>query len=140
MEPIVPKNGMLELPFNKKNTTDWEFVSNAIMWAEQTCDALELFLPSHEAEMNAFHRQKYGLEDRRVVDLPATYASFRLFFMVTNQHTVADDLRRFYSLNAHLVQTVVNDPVYTPLTNTQRVSALMAAGLDLHYGFVWRKP
>ena len=116
-------------------------IGNAVLCAERTCDALELFLPSHEQELNKLRRKQYGVRDTCVLDLDATYASFRLFFMVTNRRAHQNTIDRmiyFYTINADLVQNIVDDPIYTPLTNKQRVSAMFAAGLELNYGFVWK--
>lgn len=116
-------------------------IKNSVLRAERTCDALELFLPSHEQALNELRRRQYGVRDTRVLDLDATYASFRLFFMVTNRsasQSTIDRMIYFYIINADLVQNIVDDPIYTPLTNEQRVAAMFAAGLELNYGFVWK--
>lgn len=78
--------------------------------AERACDALDAFLSGHLEEMNALRCKQHGTHSPGM-DVPATLASFRLFFMLSARAGAPVDAIRFTFLNKN--------------------------GLDLHYGFVW---
>ena len=115
-------------------------VDYAVSIAERVCDALGRFLPNHAQDMNVRRNERFFDETlRQELDVVASYASFRLFYLVTNRYGLEDDRQRHINLNASLIQNIVDDDsTYDGLSTDQRVAALIAAGLELGYGFVWK--
>jgi hypothetical protein len=86
--------------------------------------------------MNALRRKQQGTYSLGM-DVPATLASFRLFFMLSARAGAPVDAIRFTFLNAALIEAAIAQPYLAALDKKQVVTTLVKNGLDLQYGFVW---
>jgi hypothetical protein len=115
--------------------------ARAVGRAAQCCRALDDFLVVHaEALVNKRVATWWGTFSSAplALDVSATRAAFRLFFLVTERMGPESDLHWYMRRNASLIEVSAADGSMSDLTPVQRVDALVRAGLELSYGFVWR--
>ena len=72
------------------------------------------------------------------LNIPATIASFRLFFMITiNLLPPNDQLVIYYKLNVALLNYVLNEPPFNNICIDHKIDILLTNGFWIDCGFVW---
>lgn len=80
-------------------------------------------------------KNKYKLE---VLSVPATIASFTLFYFITRDLLPQDhNLRLYYNLNVSLLQYILTDESFSNIGINDKINILLTNGFSLEHGFVW---
>jgi hypothetical protein len=115
-----------------------EIAHNKIIECENAVDAIERFLNIEGCTEHLESKKgKYKLD---CINIPATIASYLLFFMITS-----DNLKKEHTLNVHyrlnitLLRHVFNDDYYKNMCITHIIDIIMTNGFSLEHGFVWNE-
>ena len=80
-------------------------------------------------------KNKYKTE---CLNIPATIASYRLFYIITRYLLPEDHkLILYYKLNISLLQYIMTDQYFINTCVNDKINILLTNGFSLDHGFVW---
>jgi len=103
---------------------------------ENAVNAIEQFLNIEGTkDILEFRRNKYRVD---YLNIAATIASFRLFFMITRDLLPENhELVVYYKLNISLLSYVLTNEHFKDICIGHKIDILLTNGFSLNHGFVW---